>query len=127
MSESGSVLGVEDKPEPFTFQEIIYRFQIYIEKGRTGLKRFYNPDGPDMCLIDCATRGLAMTQKLVDCGCPLEVAADLTLLALWDLVVLIGTNCLHMFLCCVPVALYYTLTDPGCCSTMVALTHGIYR
>ena len=103
MSISGSVLGVEDKPERFTIQElfnireIFYEFQLYVEEEKPGLKRFYKPDGSDKYLSDCATRSSDMARKLVDWGCPPDVAAELTFLTLWDLVVLIGTNCLHMF------------------------------
>ena len=106
-SGSDSALGVENKPNLHNSREIFHRFQIYIEKEKPGLKRFYSPDGIDEGLKECAERGSVMTQKLMAEGCPREVAAELTLLALWDLVVLIGTNCLHMFtlmLCfCYPV------------------------
>lgn len=82
------------EPKKYSADEILLKFQGYIEKRKPGLKRFYKSDES---LKPCATTGSVMTQKLVDSGCPVEVAAELTLLALWDLVVLIGTNCLHMF------------------------------
>lgn len=100
MSESGSVLGVENKPEPITFQEIFYRLQIYVEKEKPGLKRFYDPDEFDQNFRDSVTRGLDMTRKLMKIECPREVAAGLSLLALWDLVVLVGMHSLHMFCLC---------------------------
>ena len=90
MPESG-------KPNPYSTSEVLQKFKNYIETRKPDLKRFYCPDGSDHFLGDCATRGSHMAQKLVGCGCPLDVAAELTLLVLWDLVVLIGANCLHTF------------------------------
>ena len=85
------------RPNPYSTDEILTKFKNYIETRKPGLRRFYNTDGPDGSLKGCATRGSDMTKKLVDRGCPMEVAAELSLLALWDLVVLIGMNRLHMF------------------------------
>ena len=85
------------KPNPYTTNEILLRFKNYVKTRKPGLKRFYyNEDGSDN-FSDCAKRGSDMTKKLVGIGCPVEVAAELSLLVLWDLVVLIGTNRLHMF------------------------------
>lgn len=64
---------------------------------KPGLKRFYNPEGSDQSLNDCAARGSAMTQQLMENGCPREVAAELSLIALWDLVILIGTTSTHVY------------------------------
>ena len=85
------------KPSSYTPKEVLQKFKNYIRTRKTGLKRFYNLDGNDEGLEMCAARGSDMTEKLMAKGCPREVAAELTLLALWDLVVLIGTNFLYMF------------------------------
>ena len=72
------------------------RFQDYIEKEKPGLKRFYKwktQDEFDRYLKDPVARGLAMTEQLMDNGCPREIAAGLSLLALYDLVIFIGTIC----------------------------------
>ena len=67
-----------------------------------------------------------MTQKLMDRGCPREVAAELSLLVLWDLVVLIGTHCLRIFfLCHVLIAIHHSLIDSRPCSKVVVLTNEI--
>ena len=82
----------------YTPNEILQKFKNYISGQKCGLKRFYyDSDGSDEYLRDCAKRGSDMTKKLVGSGCPPEVASELSLLALWDLVVLIGTSRLHMF------------------------------
>ena len=101
-------------PNPYTTQEILQKYKKYIGKRKPGLKRFYDPDGPDQRLGDCATRGSAMATRLMARGCPWEAAAEFTLLALWDLVVLIGMDCLHMFfLCCVPVVIFTLSLTPA--------------
>lgn len=97
MPESGSALGLENNPKPYAFEDIFQRFKIYIEREKPGLKRFYKPDEPDQHFKDLVTRGLVMTQQLMDDGCPHEESAALSLLALYDLVILIGTNGLRMF------------------------------
>ena len=100
MSESGGASGAEDEPTPYTFAEISKRFTDYIEKERPGLKRFYRWETQsefDQYLKGPVTRGLAMAQNLTDNGCAWEVAMELSLLALYDLVMLIGTSRPHMF------------------------------
>ena len=126
MPESGSALGVENRFELFTFQEILYRFQNYMEREKPGLKRFYEPGESGQYFKDSVFRGLTMTRKLMHTGCPREIAAELSLLALWDLAFLIGTRCPHMFfLCRVLIGLRYTLIGYISSSKMVALTHEI--
>ena len=99
MSEFSGALGVKSQPQPYTYVEISKRFTDYIEKEKPGLKRFYRwetKDESDQYLNGPVARGWAMAQQLMDNGCPRETAAALSLLALYDLVVLIGTNYLHM-------------------------------
>lgn len=93
MSESSYSLGVVHKQNPYKVLQI---FRNYITAGKPGLKRFYNPDGSDQYLSDCATRGSAVIQQLMENGCPEQVAAGFSLLALWDLVILIGAGPLRM-------------------------------
>ena len=116
------------KPSSFTTKDVLHKFKNYVRTGKTGLKRFYNPDGTDKGLEECAARGSHMTKELMAKGCPREVAAELTILALWDLVVLIGTNCLHL-LCysCVVLLLSFIILSlaPSFCFKVVGLTHGI--
>ena len=98
-----------------------------MEREKPGLKRFYKWETQDefnQYLSDPVTRGIAMIQKVKERGCPEEVAMSLSLLALYDLVVLIGaSSCL--FLRYVLVDFHYSLIDSSPCSKMVALTHEI--
>ena len=84
------------KSNPYTPDQILEVFKLYIKQSKPGLERFYGPDGSEN-LRDCAIRGSDMTKKLVGIGCQKEAAGALSLLALWDLVVLIGTDRLCMF------------------------------
>lgn len=100
MSEYGGSVRLEDEREPYTVDEILKRFLDYIDMQKPGLKRFYKwgtQGEVDQYLKDPVARGLSMTRKLMDHGCPRETAAALSILALYDLVILIGTNCLPMF------------------------------
>jgi len=97
MSEPIDASGIEDKPQPYTFEEVSKAFTNYLEQERPGLKRFYRweektEDEFDQYLRDPVTRGLAMTRQLMDHGCPRGVAMELSLLALYDLVVLIDNS-----------------------------------
>ena len=116
----------EASQKPYSPGDISTRFKDYIEKQKLGLKRFYKWETEDeynSTLKDPVNRGVVMTQQLMANGCPREVAGMLSILALYDLVMLIGTNCLRLFLRCVLVFLYLTLIDPSSCSKMVTLTY----
>ena len=85
------------KRKKYSPEEVFGRFKNYIEGQKPGLKRFYKVDGSEPTLKEAASRGSTMTEELIKIGCPDEVAAALAVLVLYDLVVLIGTNCLVMF------------------------------
>ena len=86
------------KRDKYSPEEVFGRFKGYIERQKPGLKRFYKVDGSEPTLKEAATRGSTMTEELIKIGCPDEVAAALAVLVLYDLVVLIGTNCLVIFI-----------------------------
>ena len=59
----------------------------------------------------------------MESGCPREIATGLSILALEDLVVLVG---MHIFCVCrVLIALHYTLIDSSSCSNVVTLMYAI--
>ena len=109
MSNANKALGSTPQPTPqptpqtdptvakrdkYSPEEVFGRFKNYIEGQKPGLKRFYKVDGSEPTLKEASTRGSTMTEGLIKNGCPDEVAAALSVLVLYDLVVLIGTNCL---------------------------------
>ena len=98
MSKSSGSFAVENQRQ-YTYVEISKRFTDYIEKEKPGLKRFYRwgtQDEFDQYLGGPVARGLAMTRQLMDKGCPRESSVALSILTLYDLVILIGKNCLHV-------------------------------
>ena len=102
MPGSGSEPGSGNRQNPDYSEVISERFKDYIEKQKPGLKQFYKwgtQDEFDQHLKDPATRGSTMIQQLMYHGCPGEVALSLSLLALYDLVILIGTQSAHVFSC----------------------------
>lgn len=121
MSTSQSV-GAGPTHRDYTHAEIVARFQNYIQRQKPGLQRFYKLDN----LKEPANKGLAMANGLMKKTCPPEEAAALSVLALWDVVVLVGTNYPHLFLLrCVLKVLRSTLVDSSSCSRVVVLTHEI--
>lgn len=61
-------------------------FELFIRKEKSGLKLFYN----EATLAAQARIGAAMMAKLAEQGCGPELAQQLSILALYNIVILIG-------------------------------------
>lgn len=71
-----------------TETEVFHHFKDFIADEKKGLEKFYN----DTSLKTAAKRGKKMIEALQNDGCGKEVAKDMALLTLYDIVILIGKN-----------------------------------
>ena len=80
-----------------TYKMISDMFKDYILNEKPGLQRFYKSNtrkGLDEYLEAPVKRALNMARTIMDKGCTWETALSLSLIALYDLVMLLGMNCL---------------------------------
>ena len=78
-----------------TSEMISETFKGYILHEKPGLQRFYKADTLDNDIKEPVERALKMAKTIKGKGCPWETALSLSLIALYDLVMLLGTNCLR--------------------------------
>ena len=93
-SPEGIKSGITCESE-ITFKMISERFKDYILYEKPGLTRFYksNTSGElDDCLKEPVERALHMANTIRHKGCSWETCLSLSLIALYDIVMLIGRN-----------------------------------
>lgn len=62
------------------------KLKLFVERQKPGLVQFF----PDYNFDEYSQRGADMVETLVDRACPREIAEQFAVLALYDLVILLG-------------------------------------
>lgn len=90
MEPDSDAVGGPEPPAPpaITRAECLEHFRLFIKNEKSGLRDFYRDDA---ALDGKAAIGEAMVIQLLADGCGEEVALDLALLTLYDIVMLIGS------------------------------------